>query len=76
MLVIAFERMPVYGNTLARFATGSKGVAIAETTDEKGEIWWFVIMDDDAKTTYTRFYKDQKESKLGWMNSNFLEVIK
>jgi len=71
-----FERIPVNGNTLARFTKGSKGEAIAEQTDDKGELWWFVIMDDDAKTTYTRFYKDQNESKLGRMNPRFLEVIK
>lgn len=71
-----FEHMPVYGNTLAMYSKGSKGVAIAEQSDETGRIWWFVIMNEDAKTTYSRFYKDDTDSKMGWMSSRFLEVIK
>jgi len=71
-----FEHMPVYGNTLAMYPKGSKGVAIAEKADETGSLWWFVIMDEDAKPTYSRFYKDQTESKMGWMSSRHLEVIK
>jgi hypothetical protein len=70
-----FERKPVYGNTLAEFSKGSKGVAIAEKLDETGRVWWFVIMDEDAKTGYNRFYDDQNASKAGWMSSRFLEVI-
>jgi hypothetical protein len=71
-----FEQKPVYGNALAEFNKGSKGEAIAEKPDETGRVWWFVIMDPDAKAEYNRFYGDQKASKAGWMSSRFLEVIK
>lgn len=71
-----FERMPVYGNTLAKFLKGSKGEAIAEKEDEIGRVWWFVIMDADAKVEYNRFHDDANEYKAGWMSSRFLKVIK
>lgn len=71
-----FEQKPVYGNTLAEFSKGSKGEAIAEKPDDTGRVWWFVIMDSDAKAEYNRFYGDQTASKAGWMSSRFLEVIK
>lgn len=70
-----FEGMPIYGNALAEFGKGSKGEAIAEKPDETGRVWWFVIMDGDAKVEYDRFYGDQKASKAGWMSSRFLEVL-
>jgi hypothetical protein len=71
-----FEHKPVYGNTLAEFSKGSKGEAIAEKSDETGRVWWFVIMDPDARAEYNRFYGDQTASKAGWMSSRFLEVLK
>lgn len=69
------EGTPVHGNILAEFTKGSKGLAIAEKEDETGRVWWFVIMDVDAKAEYSRFYGDQKSSKAGWMSSRFLKVI-
>lgn len=74
--ISAFEGMAVYGNTLAQFVKGSKGTAIAEKIDDTGRVWWFVIMAEDAKADYNRFYGDDNASKMGWMSSRFLEVIK
>lgn len=71
-----FEGTAVYGNTLAKFAKESKGTAIAEKIDDAGRVWWFVIMDEDAKTTYSRFYSGANVSTMGWMSSRFLKVIK
>jgi len=70
-----FEGKPVYGNTLAEFTKGSKGIAIAEKPDNTGRVWWFVLMDEDANAIYSRFHDDANASKAGWMSSIFLEVI-
>lgn len=69
------EGQPVYGNSIAEFKKGSQGVAIAEKPDGTGRVWWFVIMDEDAKTEKNRFNDDQNASKAGWMSSRYLEVI-
>lgn len=66
----------VYGNIIAEFAKGSSGEALAEYKDKTGRVWWFVLMDKDAKTTINHFYDDEGGYKTGWMSSRYVEVIK
>lgn len=72
----------VLGNTIAEYPKGAKGLALAEKKDETGRVWWFVLMfnNEDPKNS---FFSDLgsnningKYLNLGWMSSNFLEVIK
>lgn len=67
------------GNTVAIYPKGSRGIAIAESTDETGRIWWFVIMDNNVQPIKSLMYynNNPKGSKsMGWMSSRFVDKLK
>lgn len=66
----------VYGNVLAEFSKGSQGEALAEQRDKTGTVWWFVVMDKEAKMTTNHFYDDENGYKTGWMSTKFLKRIR
>lgn len=66
---------PAYGNILAEISKGSQGEAIAKYKDKTGRVWWFVLLDKDAKTESNHFYDDENGYKTGWMSSRYLEII-
>ncbi|MEP2025027.1 MAG: hypothetical protein ABJH98_12075 [Reichenbachiella sp.] len=66
------------GNTVAIYPKGSRGLAIAESTDETGRVWWFVIMDNNIKPIKSLIYynDDPKGSQsMGWMSSRFVDKV-
>ncbi len=67
---------PAYGNIIAVFPRGSRGEAVAEHKDTAGRVWWFVLMDKDAKAITNHFYDDAGGYKTGWMSSRYLETTK
>lgn len=69
-------RATFYGNIMAEFSKGSQGEAIAEQRDKAGKLWWFVIMDKNAKTSTNHFYDDEEGYKAGWMSARSLKRIK
>lgn len=64
------------GNIIAEFPRGSRGEAVAEYKDTTDRVWWFVLMDRDAKTITNHFYADEDGNKSGWMSSRYLEIAK
>ncbi|WP_422358746.1 hypothetical protein [Reichenbachiella sp.] len=65
------------GNTCAIYPKGSRGVAVAESTDETGRVWWFVIMDNNIAPIKSLMYfgdKPMMSKSMGWMSSRFVEV--
>jgi hypothetical protein len=60
-----------HGNVHARYARGSRGLALSEETDATGRVWWFVVMQSpavgDAPVT-----GNVPTWKAGWMSSRFV----
>ncbi len=67
------------GNIVVEFAKGTKGIALAESTDETGRVWWFVIISKTAKTESSIFHNgdNNKESYefAGWMSSRYVKEL-
>ncbi|MEP1094013.1 MAG: hypothetical protein ABJG78_02825 [Cyclobacteriaceae bacterium] len=67
----------IEGNVVAIYPAGSIGKAIAQTTDEKGRVWWFVIMENNLWPNRSLLvYKKPTNMSLGWMSKRFLVEIK
>ncbi len=65
------------GNVVAIYPQGSIGKAIAEKTDEKGRLWWFVVMENNIQPTKSLLvYKKPTNMSVGWMSQRFLKEIK
>ena len=64
-------------NIVAVYGAGDTGKAIAESTDETGRVWWFVIMDNYPDKSKSIFYKGnnkfEKYNPVGWISSRFVE---
>lgn len=67
------------GNIIAEFEKGTKGYAIAESVDDTGRIWWFVIVSNNSKTKSSIFHSgDNNDSSYefaGWMSSRFVKEL-
>jgi hypothetical protein len=59
------------GNTQARFAPGSRGIALAEQADATGRVWWFVVMQAPAAGEKP-VPGGAPYWHAGWMSSRFL----
>ncbi len=65
------------GNVVAIYPQGSLGKAIAEKIDEKGRLWWFVIMENNIVPTKSLLvYRKPTNMSVGWMSSKFLQEVK
>lgn len=67
------------GNLLAVYPKGSLGTAIAESVDDTGRTWWFVIMRNNIEPISTILNDGANNSSayytMGWMSSRFVERI-
>lgn len=65
------------GNIIATFPKSSKGIAIAESTDETGRVWWLVIMSNKNKpidsNMYSGYHQIENYKIAGWMSSRYLD---
>lgn len=67
-------------NFAAEYRRGARGVALAESRDSTGRVWWYVLMDGRTPpdTAQDVFVFDETEDRdvpgdrLGWMSSRFL----
>lgn len=67
----------IEGNVVAIYPVNSIGKAIGQTTDEKGRLWWFVIMENNIQPTKSLLvYRKPTNMSMGWMSARFLEEIK
>lgn len=63
------------GNKLASYPKGSKGIAIADSVDNTGRVWWFVVM-DPADIDDKNFFPDNINIPTyytGWMSNRYLK---
>jgi len=66
------------GNVLAQYTMGARGVALAESADETGRVWWYVLMEDVPRPTWVsvdaRLGADTPAAarRFGWMSSRYL----
>ena len=67
------------GNIIAEFEKGTKGTALAESVDETGRVWWFVIILKYSKTKSSVFHDgDNTEESyefVGWMSSRYVKEL-
>jgi len=71
----------IRGNAIAEFSKGGRGKAISKYVDPDGQKWWFVLMDNKAKTQMNHFYWDHMYNatdgiRMGWMKAEGLRIIK
>lgn len=65
-------------NVQAEYRQGARGLALAESRDSTGRVWWYVLMDgrtppDTAAVSFAfDEERDVPEDRLGWMSSRFL----
>lgn len=66
------------GNSVAKIPKNTEALAIAESTDSTGRIWYFVAIPPKYELRETVFYDDEEKAdnyRCGWISSNFIEVI-
>ena len=67
------------GNIVAEFIKNTKGKAIAESIDETGRIWWFVIISKQSKTESSIFHDGDNTEEFyefaGWMSSRYVKKL-
>lgn len=70
-----------FGNIIGEFATNDSGIALAESKDETGRIWWFVMMYNNISKDKSYFHIDndnsgyhRKKQVYGWMSSKYLKT--
>jgi hypothetical protein len=68
------------GSELGVYPKNSTGIAIAESTDSTGRIWWLVIMSGEqphikkSSIIYSGYHNIENYKILGWMSSRFTEI--
>lgn len=72
----AAEKRKVYGNIIAEFSRGARGMAFSELKDIRGVVWWFAVMQKDARPVSSRFPEDPEGLIAGWMETQGLEAVK
>jgi hypothetical protein len=64
------------GNASADYGRGARGVALAESTDATGRVWWYVLMDGRTPPLAASYTEEPGSpvplDRLGWMSSRFL----
>lgn len=70
------------GNVIAAYPKDTRGRALADSTDETGRTWWFVVIPaqytplQDPPVSLESFNETGlRPSLLGWMSSRYLEVV-
>lgn len=68
----------LYGNVIAEFSIGTKGMALASKKDSEGRSWWFVVIFDNNAPISTKFNQGNNGGlyySFGWLRSEFIKVI-
>ncbi|HSZ72645.1 MAG TPA: hypothetical protein VK750_08205 [Cytophagaceae bacterium] len=67
------------GNTIGLIPQDGEALAMAESTDNTGRVWYFVAVYPEYPLTSTLFYEPKEGTrsfKCGWISSRFIEVLK
>lgn len=64
-------------NIVATYPQGSEGLAISESVDSTGRVWWFVVMKNNLGFESSEIYEEDKTSfyQCGWMSSRYLDEL-
>jgi hypothetical protein len=69
------------GNIIGEFATNDHGIALAESKDQTGRIWWFVMMNNNISKDKSYLHVDndnsgfhRKKKVFGWISSRYLKT--
>lgn len=68
-----------FGNDIATYPKGSTGIALAESTDDTGRVWWFVKMTNNIGNKGIFMDGDNNEEpyySYGWVSSRYVNVLK
>ncbi len=70
------------GNVIGEYTKGDYGYAFADSTDNTGRVWWFVLMVNNIVKDNKEFAHIDKNEKLktdsktfGWISSRFVRKI-
>lgn len=69
---------PTKGNMVGRIPKDALAIAMADSTDETGRVWFFVAVLPEFPLKDTYLYDlegAEKSYKCGWISSRFLEVV-
>lgn len=72
------EFLGITGNTIGILEQGFKGTAYAQSVDETGRIWWYVLVDKEHELKDTYINYEAHESKphlIGWISSRFIDEL-
>lgn len=72
-----YSPKPTYGNIIGNLSKGVEAIAIGESTDETGRIWFFVSVLPKYNISNSYFYDipgSQKSYKCGWVSSRFVKI--
>ncbi len=61
---------------ISLYPPGSRGMAIGEELLSNGEVWWFVIMENNIKPEQSIMYKDGEPlgtRSMGWLNNKHIK---
>lgn len=70
---------PARGNVLAEYGRDAEGIALGESVDQSGRVWWFVVMNPSTPPR-NALHRDDTEkgrpaaARAGWMSSRFVRV--
>lgn len=67
------------GNEVATYTKGSTGIALAESIDDTGRIWWFVKMTNNKGNVGMFMDGDNNEEpyfSYGWISSRYVKILK
>ena len=67
------------GNLIAIYPKGSEGIAIAESKDDTGRTWWFVLMKNNLEPLISIMHEGSNNSSkyytMGWMSNRFVKRV-
>lgn len=68
------------GNQIAQLSKGTRGRALAESTDSTGRIWWFIEIDPNEGLSNSAFgpgdyLLTDKPKIVGWISSRFVKRL-
>ncbi|UKN01201.1 hypothetical protein K6119_15835 [Paracrocinitomix mangrovi] len=74
---VMFDGATFKQNIVCIYPADSRGVALGQTTDSTGRVWWYVEMDYNTPPDYSEIpdYEIYAITMKGWMSSRFLEVV-
>lgn len=72
-----YQGEPTIGNSVGKIKKDALAIALADSTDDTGRIWYFVAVYPEYKLKETLFYDADEKSKrykCGWLSNRFVEI--